>query len=158
MHHSPWNDVKFHTQKRLYAKKENHCRVRATKYVPVLDPSDSVECPDAFVSRNLLRHMRRANNFHEYATLLDYRNPRDFKSGIDQILGRIPGRRNPSMTWVILFDTLSRMQSFLLNAQAGLERTNKYGLATEVSNGIEELSDITEKARQAQELSSLLTK
>ena len=157
MHCSPRNDIKFHAQKKLYLKKENR-RLRATEYVPVSDPSDSLQCPDAFEGRNVLRHMRRGINFHEYATILDYRDPKDFKSGIDQILGRIPGRRNPSMTWDILFDTLSRMQNFLLSARAGLERTNQYGLATEISNGIEELNDITEKASQAQEVSSLLTK
>ena len=158
VHHSPQNDVKFHTRKKIYVKKEKCRRMCETEDVPVLDPSDSLQCPEAFEGRNVLRHMRRGTNFHEYAALLDYRDPRVFKSGIDQVLGRIPGRRNPLMTWDILFDTLSRMKNFLLNATNGLERTNKHILATEIKNGMEELDDVIDNANQAQELSSLFTK
>lgn len=158
MHHSPRSDVKFHTRKKTSVKKEKCRCMWETEDVPVLDPSDSLQCPEAFEGRNVLRHMRRGSNFHEYAALLDYRDPREFKSGIDQVLGRIPGRRNPLMTWDILFDTLSRMKNFLLNATDGLERTNKHILATKIKNGMEDLDDIIENANQAQELSSLLTK
>jgi hypothetical protein len=154
VHHDPQNDVKFYIRKTIFVKKEKHRRTSTTEDVPVSDPANSLQCPEAFDGRLVLRHMSRKNNFHEYAALFDYRKPRDFKSSIDQVLGRIPGRRNPLITWDILRDTLARMKDFMLNAIAGLVHANKYNLAIEISNGMEELDDITENANHAQELST----
>ena len=109
-----------------------------------------MQCPQAFEGNVLFRHMRRRDNIHEYADLLGYHDPKDFKNDIDKILGRIAGRRNRSMTWVILFDTLFHMKNLLQTVRAGLECTNKLSLAAKVNDAMEELEEITEKANQAQ--------
>ena len=157
MHNDPQNDVKFRTQKMIFLKIKKYRRMSATEDVPVSDPSDRAQCPEAFEGHVLLRHMRRGNNFHAYADLLGYQDPRFFKNDIDKVLGRIAGRRNPSMTWAILFDTLFHMKNLLLTARAGLECDDKFSLVAKINTGIEELEDITEKANQAQELSHVQT-
>ena len=154
VHHDSTNNVRFYTRKIVSVKKEQHRRMSTTEDVPVSDPSNGLQCPEAFDGRLVLRHMSRRSNFRTYAELLDYRNPKNFKSSIDQVLGRIPGRRNPSMTWDLLRDTLARMKDFMFNARAGLVHTNKYNLAIKISNAMEELNDITEKANKAQGLST----
>lgn len=151
VHNDPGNDVKFHIKKKISTIKQNHRRATVTEDMPVASTSE-LQCPEAFDGRLVLRHMRRVDNFHEYADALDYRNPNDFKRDIGQILGRIPGRRNPSMTWVILFDTLYRMECFLKKAVEGLKCTNKFDLAPTISDSIQHLKDIIKKAKNAQQL------
>ena len=154
VHNDPSNSVKFHTRKKIHIIKDKHRRRRTTvtEDVPVDSPSDSVRCPEAFEGRCILRHMHQGKNFYEYADELDYHKPRELKSDIDQILGRIPGRRHPSLTWGSLFTTLNCMKSLLEKAYIGLQHANRLNLALKISEGISELDDI-KKASHVQQLS-----
>ena len=89
-------------------------------------------------------------------TRSDYHKPRELKSDINQILGRIPGRQKPSLTWGSLFTTLNCMKSLLEKAYTGLQHANKFTLA--LKEGIDELGDIIKKASHVQQLSLRTTK
>ena len=158
VHNDPSNSVKFCTRKKIRTIKNKHRRATLTEDVPVNFPSDSVQCPEAFEGHRILRHMCQGKNFYEYADALDYRKPRELKSDIDQILGRIPGRRHPSLTWGSLFTTLNCMKSLLEKAYIGLQHANRFHLAFKINEGIDELGDIIKKASHVQKLSLRSTK
>ena len=158
VHNNTSNDVKFYTRKKIRTFKHKQRRATLTEDVPVDFPSDNVQCPEAFEGRYILRHMRQGKNLHEYADALDYRKPRELKNDIDQILGRIPGRRHPSLTWGSLFTTLSCMKRLLEKAYTGLQHANRFNLALKINEGINEIDEIIEKASHVQQLSLRSTK
>ena len=147
VHNDPNNSVKFHTKKKVYDAKEKRRRTTVTEDVPVSNPASTPEASDG---RKVLKHM--CQNYREYAALLDFKSSFTFKSYMKQILGRIPKRRNPSLTWITLFDTLYRMQRFLENIGECLESTDKFALAGFACDGAKRLREITEGANQAYEL------
>lgn len=154
VHKNPNNSVKFCTRKKIRTIKKKNRRATLTEDVPVDSP---MQCQEAFEGRCILRHMRQGKNFYEYADVLHYHKPRELKSDIDQILGRIPGRRTPSLTWGSLFATLHCMESLLEKAHTGLQHANRF-LALKINEGINGLGDIIEKASHVQQLSLRSTK
>ena len=152
IHDDPANDVKFRIKKKTTLDKQRHRRVTVTEEVPASSPNDREQCPEAFDGPTILKHMRRGGNLPEYADALDFRS-QDLKRAIDQILGRIPGKRNPTTTWDSLFDTLYRMTAFFTEISDGLTRNNKSTLASAVDEGKDQLESITEKASLARRIS-----
>ena len=147
VHNDPNNNVKFQTKKKVYDAKEKRRRTTVTEDVPVANPASSPEASDG---RKVLKHM--CQNYRQYAALLDFKSSFTFKSYMKQILGRIPKRRNPSLTWGALFNTLYHMRTFMENIGDGLESTDKFALAGFARDGAKRLREIAEGANQAYEL------
>jgi hypothetical protein len=147
-HHSPRSEVKFRTPKKVYENKRR--RTTVTEDTPVLDPANNQLCPEAFDGRQVLKHM--CTYYRHYADTLNYSCSSEFKMLIKQIVGRIPKRRNPSLTWDVLFNTLFYMRSFIEVVVEGLEDTDKLALADCTRAGINKLNDITENANRAREI------
>ena len=152
VHNDSSNDVKFRVRTRISKRKvDNNRCIFTTQDIAVSNPSESPEASDG---RLVLKHMCSA--FRVYADVLDYPSS-EFKTHLSQIIGRTPRKRNPSLTWAILFNTLFLMRYFIEKVADVLESNDRYTLASLTRVGINELNDITENAKQAQQLSVQLT-
>ena len=143
MHNNPGNNVKFLTKKTVHQCSD----ITVAKIVPVADPSNSELCPNAFDGRKVLKHM--FHYYRSYADALDYPKSLDFKVRVKQIIGRIPKRRNPSLTWGSVINTIFHMRCFIESIADCLE---KNGLASPLRNGTIQLLEITERVNQARKI------
>ena len=147
MHDDPNNDVKFRTKKKVYDIKSRHIRTTVTKDVPVSNPAKSPEASDG---RKVLKHM--CQNYRQYADALNYQSSSDFKTMLKQIIGRVPTRRNHSLTWDSLFNTVYHMRNLMEIIGECLEQTDKFTLADHAQDGGKRLREIAESANQAYKL------
>ena len=146
VHDDPKNDVKFRIRKKIHEKKLNHCRTTVTKDVAVSQPC---KCPEAFDGRAVLRHMRYYVSC--YASAIDYHGgSNDLKILIDRILGRVPRKRNHSLTWDALLNTLFDMRSLLEIIADALQDAANFKLSEQIKIGVRELQHITQCSTRAQ--------
>ena len=152
MHNSSRNEVKFRTKKKVFKRR----RTTITEDVAVSNPSNSQLCPEAFDGRPILKHI--CHYYRQYADMIDYESSFDFKMKIKEIIGRIPKRPNPSLTWDVAIDTIYRMASFVEVIVEGLHNAANSTLAVSISGGVETLRDIAERANEARELLQCMKK
>jgi hypothetical protein len=153
VHNDPKNDVKFRVRRKIDKQKPTkHRRTITTEDVPVSDPQDREQFPEAFTSRLLLQHMRKNAPF--YTDFLSLRgSTNELRTPIDLVLWRIPRMRIPSLTSQAVVHTLFHMEGFLDLVTDGLESSEKFSLASDVKGGMSELRDIRNSADHARRLS-----
>ena len=152
VHNDPSNDVEFHVRRRISKRKvDNNLCILTTKDMTVTNPSKSPEASDG---RLVLKHMRSAHRV--YGDVLGYPSSQ-FKTYLSQIIDKTSRKRNPPLPWAILFNSLFLMRNFIKMVVDGLEGNDRYSLASLTRVGINELNDITENAKRAQQLSLQLT-
>lgn len=144
MHDDPNHDVKFRTKKKVYDIKLRDRRTTVTEDVPVPNPANSPEASDG---RKVLKHM--CQNYRQYADALNYKSSSNFKRNLKQIIGRIPKRRNHSLTWDSFFNTVYYMRSFMETIGECLEETDMFAIADCARDGAKRLREIAEGANQA---------
>ena len=154
VHNDTRNQVSFRVRKKTRKHKTHeHCCTYTMEDIPVGDPSNYTECPEAFDGRYILKHMQ--TNAAHYASFLDIRrgSSQSLKTSIDVILGCIPRKQNRSLTTDGLVHTLFYMEGLLETFEEGLQSTGRYNLAAHVKEGIGELSYIRTSAERARRLS-----
>ena len=162
VHSNPGNAVQFLAKKKVFnAEGEEGLQIIGLKDIPAAYPFNPHQCPEAYDSGCLLRHIRTSNNLVVYAELLGFHNRPYLRSLLSQILGRIPRKspsRNPTPTWASLRDTISRMRIFLQASISGLkssDRPRNAALVVKFQQGLEDLNDIDDRAIECAKYSPL---
>ena len=115
------------------------------KYEPVDDPSDRSECPEAFIPRNLFRHMKKKHHLRKYADFFGYKEENQFRRDVETLLQHIRNSKKTASApskWVQLHDSLYDTINFLTGIEAGLLRNNETGLAGDLGIKIDELENM----------------
>lgn len=115
------------------------------KYEPVDDPSDRSECPEAFMPRNLFRHMKKKHHLSKYADFFGYKEENQFRRDVETLLQHIRNSKKTASVpskWVQLHDSLFDTINFLTGIEAGLLRNNETGLAGDLGVKIGELENM----------------
>ena len=118
------------------------------KYEPVDDPSDRMECPEAFISRNLLHHMEQHHHLGKYADFLGYHKERELRRDIKKLLRHDQNCEKTTAEpseWEKLHTSLNDTINFLTAIEAGLQQNNETRLAGDVGEKIDELKKMKSK-------------
>ena len=118
------------------------------KYEPVDDPS---KCPEAFIPKNLFRHMKKEHHISKYADFFGYKEDTQFRCDVETLLQHIHDHKKKGSVpsrWLQLHNMLDNTINFLTGIEASLQQKNESRLACDLSIKIDEL----EKTRSEIEL------
>ena len=113
------------------------------RYEPVDDPSDRLECPEAFIPSNILHHMKKKHHLGRYADFFGYNKERELRRDIETLLRHIHNCKKTALVpsqWEKLCILLDNAINFLTGIEAGLQRNMETRLCDEMSAKIDELT------------------